>query len=78
MVGLGAVVVFSDCAEFVRVGDIKKLISSVQDAGENKKGVPTAMVDWSLTSLQPGPIKIGARVMHHSRANTFQLVEVAV
>jgi len=35
---LDVVVVFSDCAEFVWVGDIKKLISSIQDAGENKKG----------------------------------------
>jgi len=33
----GGVVVSSDCAKFVRVGDIKKLILSVQDAGEYKK-----------------------------------------
>jgi hypothetical protein len=32
-----------------------------------------AMADWSLTSLQPKLIKIGARVVRHARAITFQL-----
>lgn len=36
------------------------------------------MTDWSLTSLQLKPIKIGARVLHHASAITFQLAEVAV
>jgi hypothetical protein len=36
------------------------------------------MVDWSLTSLQTRLIKIGARVVRHARAITFQLAEVAV
>jgi len=36
------------------------------------------MVDWSLTSLQPKLIKIGARVVRNARAITFQLAEVAV
>ena len=36
------------------------------------------MADWSLTSLQPKLIKIGARVVRHARAITFQLAEVAV
>ena len=33
---------------------------------------------WSLTSLQLKLIKIGARVVRHARAITFQLAEVAV
>ena len=36
------------------------------------------MADWSLTSLQVKLIKIGARVVRHARAITFQLAEVAV
>lgn len=36
------------------------------------------MADWSLTSLQTRLIKIGARVVRHARAITFQLAEVAV
>ncbi|MEZ5912957.1 MAG: transposase [Paracoccaceae bacterium] len=39
---------------------------------------PKAMADWSLTSLQLKLIKIGARVVRHARAITFQLAEVAV
>ncbi len=40
--------------------------------------LPEAMADWSLTSLQLKLIKIGARVVRHARAITFQLAEVAV
>ena len=40
--------------------------------------LPEAMADWSLTSLQMKLIKIGTRVVRHSRAITFQLAEVAV
>lgn len=40
--------------------------------------LPGAMADWSLSSLQLKLIKIGARVVRHARAITFQLVEVAV
>jgi len=36
------------------------------------------MADWSLTSLQLKLIKIGARMVRHARAITFQLSEVAV
>jgi len=36
------------------------------------------MADWSLSSLQLKLIKIGARVVRHARAITFQLAEVAV
>lgn len=35
--------------------------------------LPEAMADWSLTSLQLKLIKIGARVVRHTRAITFQL-----
>jgi len=41
-------------------------------------GLPEPMTDWSLTSLQLKLIKIGARVVRHARAITFQLAEVAV
>ena len=37
-----------------------------------------ALADWSLTSLQLKLIKIGARVVRHARAITFQLAEVAI
>ena len=40
--------------------------------------LPEDMADWSLTSLQLKLIKIGARVVRHARAITFQLAEVAV
>ena len=33
---------------------------------------------WSLTTLREKLIKIGAKVVHHTRAVTFQLAEVAV
>ena len=40
--------------------------------------LPEAMADWSLTSLQLKLIKIGARVVRHTRAITLQLAEVDV
>jgi hypothetical protein len=40
--------------------------------------LPEEMAHWSLTSLQLKLIKIGARVVRHARAITFQLAEVAV
>ncbi len=40
--------------------------------------LPEQMADWSLASLQTRLIKIGARVVRHARAITFQLAEVAV
>lgn len=40
--------------------------------------LPEPMTDWSLTSLQSKLIKIGAWVVRHARAITFQLAEVAV
>jgi len=41
-------------------------------------GLPEPMAGWSLTSLQLKLIKIGARVVRHARAITFQMAEVAV
>lgn len=41
-------------------------------------GLPEAMAGRSLTSLQLGLIRIGVRVVHHARAITIQLAEVAV
>ena len=40
--------------------------------------LPEQIADWSLASLQTRLIKIGARVVRHARAITFQLAEVAV
>ena len=40
--------------------------------------LPEPMADWYLTSLKLKLIKLGARVVRHARANTFQLAEVAV
>jgi regulation of enolase protein 1 (concanavalin A-like superfamily) len=40
--------------------------------------LPEAMADWSLTGLQLKLIKVGARVVRHARAITFQLAEVGV
>lgn len=40
--------------------------------------LPEEMAEWSLTSLQTRLIKIGARVVRHARAITFQLAEVGV
>jgi hypothetical protein len=40
--------------------------------------LPEALANWSLTSLQLKLIKMGARIVRHARAITFQLAEVAV
>jgi len=39
--------------------------------------LPDEVADWSLTSLRNRLIRIGARVVRHARAITFQLAEVA-
>ena len=36
------------------------------------------MAQWSLTTLRDKLVKIGARIVRHSRYVVFQLVEVAV
>jgi hypothetical protein len=41
-------------------------------------GLPEELANWSLSSIQTQLIKIGARVVRHARAITFQLAEVAV
>lgn len=40
--------------------------------------LPEALADWSFTSLQLKLIKIGARVVRHACAVTFQFAEIAV
>ena len=40
--------------------------------------MPEAVEHWSLTTLQNKLIKIGAKVVRHSRTVTFQLSEVAI
>jgi Transposase DDE domain group 1 len=39
---------------------------------------PREVKDWSLTTLRERLIKIGAKVVHHARAVTFQMAEVAM
>ena len=39
---------------------------------------PTAIRDWTLTSLREKLIKIGAKVVSHGRYITFQMAEVAI
>lgn len=41
-------------------------------------GLPKAVKDWSLRSIQAKLIKIGGRVVHHAPKVVFQLAEVAV
>jgi hypothetical protein len=40
--------------------------------------MPRAAAPWSLTSLREKLIKIGAKVVSHSRHVSFQMAEVAV
>jgi hypothetical protein len=40
--------------------------------------MPMTVQPWSLTSLREKLIKIGAKVVSHSRYVTFQMAEVAV
>jgi hypothetical protein len=40
--------------------------------------LPRAIAHWSLTTLREKLIKIGAKVVRHSRYVTFQLAEVAI
>ncbi len=39
---------------------------------------PEPIKDWSLTSLEEKLIKIGAKVVSHSRYIAFQMAEVAI
>ena len=41
-------------------------------------GLPKAIKDWSLRSLQAKLIKIGGRMVRHARQIVFQLAEVTV
>ncbi len=40
--------------------------------------LPEAVAHWSLTSLREKLVKIGAKIVVHSRYVTFQMAEVAV
>src|SRR5262245_18429206 len=40
--------------------------------------LPRPVRTWTLTTLREKLIKVGAKVVHHARAVTFQLAEVAV
>jgi Transposase DDE domain group 1 len=40
--------------------------------------LPRSVQAWTLTTLREKLIKVGAKVVHHARAVTFQLAEVAV
>jgi hypothetical protein len=39
---------------------------------------PEPIAEWSLTSLREKLIKIGAKIVRHSRYVTFQMAEVAI
>ena len=41
-------------------------------------GLPKAIKDWSLRSIQVKLIKIGGRIVRHARQIIFQLAEIAV
>ena len=49
------------------------LACAKRGAGWEVEREDAAMADWSLTSLQLKLIKVGARVVRHARALTFQL-----
>jgi len=40
--------------------------------------LPAKISHWSLSSVQPKLVKIGAKVISHSRRTVFQMVEVAI
>jgi hypothetical protein len=40
--------------------------------------LPRPVRSWSLTTLREKLIKIGAKVVHHAKAVTIQMAEVAV
>jgi hypothetical protein len=40
--------------------------------------LPRTVRTWTLTTLREKPIKIGAKVVRHAKAVTFQMAEVAV
>jgi hypothetical protein len=42
------------------------------------KRLPSQVAHWSLSSIQLKLIKIGARIVSHSRMTVFQMAEVAV
>lgn len=68
------------CVRFCDHQERLQLHALAYNLGVFLQGVelPEEMADWSLTSLQTRFIKIGARVVRHTRAITFQLAEVSV
>jgi len=56
------------------------VLSGVVAAGAWEAGTQIGrhQLEWSLTSLREKLIKIGAKVVSHSRYVTFQMAEVAV
>ena len=40
--------------------------------------LPRSVGTWTLTTLRETLIRIGAKIVHHAKAVTFQLAEVAV
>ena len=45
---------------------------------KEKSVLPKEVEHWSLTGLREKLVKIGAKVVRHSRFVTFQLAEVAI
>ena len=68
------------CHEF-RDNEVRlQLFSLAYNLGNflRRLALPRKVKHWSLTTLRKKLIKIGAKVVHHSRYVTFQLAEVAV
>jgi hypothetical protein len=57
-----------------------QLLSLAYNLGNflRRLALPPAVKPWSLTTLREKLIKIGAKVMAHSRYVVFQMAEVAV
>jgi hypothetical protein len=50
----------------------------VRETAQNHRGFTRAVRHWTLTTLREKLIKIGAKVVRHSRKIVFQMAEVAV
>jgi Transposase DDE domain group 1 len=57
-----------------------QLFALADDLGNflRQLALPRAVRTWTLTTLREERIKIGAKVVRHAKAVTFQLAEVAV
>ena len=68
------------CHDFRDNGVRLQLFALAYNLGNfvRRLALPRSVKHWSLTTLREKLIKIGAKVVSHSRYITFQLAEVAV